>query len=166
MIKQYKDTNYFISENGDVFRRWGEIYKPIKCVDSANGYLKVNIWKNGKAKLTLVHRLVSECFIPNPQNKPQVNHLDGNRSNNHVDNLEWATASENQKHSVNILKNFIGESNSNSKLTNDDVKWIRENYKKEKKYTMKYIAEKFGVSSPTIHSVIHNKSFNQRHNLE
>jgi hypothetical protein len=159
MIKQYRDTDYFISENGEVFRKWGEIYKPIKCVDSGNGYLKVNIWKNGKTKLTLVHRLVGECFIPNPENKPEINHWDGNRLNNHISNLFWSTRSENQKHSADILKNYIGESNPNSTLTNDDVVWIKKNYKKEKKYTMKYIGEKFGVSAPTIHSVIHNKSF-------
>jgi hypothetical protein len=158
-MKQYKDTNYFITKNGEVFRKWGEIYKPIKCVDSGKGYYRVNIWIDGKCKLTLVHRLVAECYIPNPNNLPIINHKDGIKSNNNITNLEWCTHSHNMKHSTDILKNYIGEKNPNSTLTNDDVVWIRENYKKEKKYTMKYIAEKFKVTPPTIHDVIHHISF-------
>lgn len=62
------------------------------------GYLRITLYKNGMAKKYLVHRLVAQTFIPNPENKPQINHLDGNKQNNKVDNLEWCTNSENQKH--------------------------------------------------------------------
>lgn len=58
----------------------------------------VELWKNGKRKVFMIHRLVAEAFIPNPENKPQVNHIDGNRLNNHVSNLEWNTNSENMHH--------------------------------------------------------------------
>ena len=67
------------------------------------GYKKVMIYKDNKCKWVLIHRLVALAFIPNPENKPQVNHKDGNKLNNNVDNLEWVTASENQKHSVEVL---------------------------------------------------------------
>lgn len=63
------------------------------------GYLSVALCLDNKVKLVKIHRLVAEAFLPNPENKPQVNHKDGNKSNNHVDNLEWVTASENIKHS-------------------------------------------------------------------
>ena len=68
-------------------------------------YLVYRTWKGrGKGKKDwLAHRLVAETFIPNPHNKPQVNHIDGNKANNHVDNLEWSTNSENNKHSYDVL---------------------------------------------------------------
>lgn len=58
----------------------------------------VELWKNNKRKVAMIHRLVAEAFIPNPDGKPQVNHKDGNRANNSVENLEWVTCSENSKH--------------------------------------------------------------------
>lgn len=63
------------------------------------GYLEVILHTNGKGHPKKVHRLVAETFIPNPDNKPQVNHKDYNTTNNHVNNLEWVTHSENIKHS-------------------------------------------------------------------
>lgn len=60
-----------------------------------NGYYVVSLTKNGKRNLLYIHRLVAESFIPNPDNKPQIDHIDGNKSNNHVFNLRWCTATEN-----------------------------------------------------------------------
>lgn len=67
---------------------------------SAAGYPVVMVVKDGVQKLVYVHRLVAEAFIENPENKPQVNHKDGNKSNNRIDNLEWATGKENMAHAV------------------------------------------------------------------
>lgn len=78
----------------------------IKKQQVSKGYLKVKLNKNSKSKWFLVHRLVAQAFIPNPENKPQVNHKDGNKFNNCVENLEWNTNSENQLHSYRILKNI------------------------------------------------------------
>lgn len=77
------------------------------------GYLICPLWKNGKAKHCSVHRLVAEAFIPNPENKPTVNHIDCNRKNNRADNLEWATQSENVRHSVKL--GHYAESGAESK---------------------------------------------------
>lgn len=71
------------------------------------GYLKVTLWNNNKSETKEVQRIVAESFINNPKNKKQVNHINGIKTDNNVNNLEWCTPRENQIHSVNILKNII-----------------------------------------------------------
>ena len=75
--------------------------KILRLCKDKDGYLRVNLYKNGKRYAKLVHRLVAQTFIPNPENKPQVNHIDGDKTNNTVDNLEWVTVKENQQHAYN-----------------------------------------------------------------
>ena len=73
--------------------------KILKQSDTTTGYKKVELCKdNEKRKSFKVHRLVAQAFIPNPNNKPEVNHIDGNKINNNIDNLEWVTSSENSIH--------------------------------------------------------------------
>lgn len=67
-----------------------------------DGYIVVNLWKNKKKKTLRVHRLVAKSFIPNPKNLKIINHIDGNRSNNSVNNLEWCTYSRNTQHAYDI----------------------------------------------------------------
>ena len=82
------------------------ITKVLIGFDNGNGYKRVII----KGKKHYVHRLVACAFIPNPDNKPQINHIDGNKSNNRVDNLEWCTNSENQLHAYRVLGRKIPDS--------------------------------------------------------
>lgn len=70
---------------------------------SITKYQRIMLCKNGKYKGFLIHRLVAEAFIPNPENKPEVNHIDGCGLHNHVKNLEWTSSTENKTHSYNIL---------------------------------------------------------------
>jgi hypothetical protein len=94
----------------------------LKPTINSSGYLKVELYKNHSSKVFYVHRLVALSFISNPENKPQVNHIDGNKTNNKCDNLEWVTISENQKHAINKglrkpspMIGKIGKLNHNSK---------------------------------------------------
>lgn len=112
-IKWY-EGQYIVSNLGNVrsLDRYVNTYhgpriclgQPLKQYIGHDGYLHVALSKRKKHKRIMAHRLVAEAFIPNPDNKPQVNHIDGDKQNNCVDNLEWCTASENQLHSVRILK--------------------------------------------------------------
>jgi hypothetical protein len=92
--------DYIIHKNGVVTSSNG---KCLKQYQTPNGYLQVSIKINGKYTKKLVHRLVAEKYIPNNENKPCVNHKDGNKHNNNVDNLEWCTYSENELHSHRVL---------------------------------------------------------------
>lgn len=90
-------TNYSVSEDGEV-RKDTNHY--IMRLQIQQGYCHVTLQIDGKPKRFRVHRLVAEAFIPNPDNKPYVNHIDGNRQNNKVKNLEWVTPAENTQHAV------------------------------------------------------------------
>ena len=97
-IENYED--YQVTSWGRIFSKKSNIFLKPEIHDK--GYLRVDLMnKNGK-KHCKVHRLVAEAFIPNPQNKPQINHKDGNNQNNSVTNLEWVTNSENRKHAKEL----------------------------------------------------------------
>ncbi len=78
----------------------GKILSP--CVNPKCGYMQVNLIKDKNKKIKTIHRLVAEAFIPNLENKPCVNHIDGNKQNNKIDNLEWVTHSENTIHAIKM----------------------------------------------------------------
>lgn len=74
----------------------------VKCyVSKTDGYVRFNFWYKGKRCCKTLHRAVAELFIPNQSQKPEVNHINGNKTDNRAENLEWCTASENQRHALN-----------------------------------------------------------------
>lgn len=142
--------DYEITRDGQVVNKTnGRVLKP---QPNGKGYLRVSISK----KLQFVHRLVAEKYIPNPDNLPQVNHKDGNKLNNNVENLEWVSNSENRKHAVDTGLHPSGERCSYAKLTEKDVKYIREHHKEK---MIKEWAEEYGVSRSTISDVIHYRTW-------
>lgn len=116
---------YAISASGDVISY--RFLKPrvLKTCNNGTGYLYLPLWKKGKQTGKLVHRLVAEAFVPNPLNKKYVNHKDGNKYNNHYNNLEWVDAFENMNHALKLGLLEQGETRYNSKLTNQQIDEIR-----------------------------------------
>lgn len=92
-VKIGQNNNYSINENGEVRNDKTGIIKK-QYVNKANGYLYVDLWKDNKSIKCPIHRLLAIAFIPNPENKATVDHADGNRQNNSLSNLRWATYSE------------------------------------------------------------------------
>ena len=104
-----------------------------------NLYFKVTLCKNNEIKAKYIHRLVAITFLPNPENKPQVNHIDGNKLNNNVDNLEWVTESENMQHAYSHnLINLNTEKKKISELKNIKIarEYLRRKYDAKNRNTI------------------------------
>lgn len=114
------------------------------------GYIMVGMSTHTKKKTKkTVHRLVAIAFISNPENKAEVNHLNGNKHDNRVENLEWCTAKENHKHAI---KMGLRET---TKFTEEESIYIKSLYKrKDKEFNSCKLGERFGVSNTTILSIV------------
>lgn len=107
-MKEWKQIkgfeHYEISNYGEVRNCEGKILKASKA---GAGYSKVNLWKDGEKKQKYIHRLVAEAFVPKPEKNVEVNHKDGDKNNNAVENLEWCSRSENLMHSCYVLEKHV-----------------------------------------------------------
>lgn len=146
---------YQVSNLGRVksFHNGGRI---LKSHPDHKGYLRISLSRDDKTKTCKVHRLVATAFIPNPEDKPEVNHIDGNPRNNHVDNLEWCTASENRRHAYATGLIPQGENHARAKLTNEQARYIREN---PDGLTGRELARQFGVDPVTISEIQRGKTY-------
>ena len=156
---------YFITKKGEVFSNRRNKMKKLK-VQTSTGYAKVLIYKDDKSKkLKAVHRIVAETFIPNPDNLPQVNHIDGNKTNNEISNLEWCTNSFNQKHAwkmgLRVYTKIQEESNKKQlKLTMDEAREIRKRYvPRDRKNGIRALAREFNVTKNVTQAIVHNKRY-------
>lgn len=157
-MKETKYKNYYVTKDGQFIsknRKYKEReYKVIVPCVKRTGYAHVILCVDGKVLHRQLHRVVAETFIPNVYNKPCVNHKDGNKLNNHVDNLEWVTYKENIQHalSTGLMYSIADEANPKAKVTREIVDQIRVDYKTIKSY--RKLAEVYGVTYSTIASII------------
>jgi len=148
----YKISNFgrvlsLIPHNGTSNRK-------LKNLLNKTGYYQVGLHINGsKKKMFLVHRLIANAFIPNPENKPCVNHINGKKTDNRIENLEWCTHSENTTHAfeTKLKEAAKGEKHGKAVLTKQDVLEIRARlYIGEKAVEL---SKEFGVTPPVISKI-------------
>jgi hypothetical protein len=147
--------NYKISNNGEIKSICYNKEKLLKTQDM-NGYLRVGLSKNGKVNLFLIHRLVAIAFLENTENHNFINHKNGIKSDNKVENLEWCNSSENLNHALtnNLRVMPKGINHHNSKLTEEQVLEIRKSNLSQTELALKY-----NVKQPLISSIINKRKW-------
>lgn len=154
-LKKINDLEgYFINEEGKIFSTKQKTLKQLKTRVNSRGYEEIKIQRNNYK----VHRLVAIAYISNPENLPQVNHIDGNKLNNDVSNLEWATNSDNQYHAWKTGLQPKRHA-SNASLTQKEADAIREEYVNTKIGTLE-LSRKYNVSKTTIKDILNAKYYN------
>ena len=131
--------------------------KMIKTFKGKHGYIHVNLWKNGQMKQHRIHRLIMLAHTEKPQNKNVINHIDGDKTNNILENLEWCTSKENTMHGFETGLMKKGERHSQAKLKDVQILDIKRIYS-EGESSQRYLARKFNVTQATIWRIVNNKS--------
>lgn len=145
VIKNFSD--YTIDKDGNVYSYKSNKY--LKTRVDRGGYVTINIQDDsGRNRTKRIHRLIAEAFIPNPDNKPEVNHIDTNKQNNSINNLEWVTSKENKTHAYLNDLYPIGENHGNAVLKESIVITICEML--QEGVRNKDISEKLGVHKDVI----------------
>ena len=143
------EGRYEVSNTGKVKGTKG----PRKPVQTTRGYVQVDLCKQGTCRKFLIHRLVAIHFIPNPSQCPQVNHKDGNKTNNILSNLEWCTATQNAIHAVRLLERH-GENMPNAKMTSEQVRSVRTDTRLHRE-----IAADYGISRQVVSRIKSGKKW-------
>ncbi len=137
--------------------------KLMSASDNGTGYLQITLSKHGICKKYTVHRLVMLAFVGQRPDGCNINHVDGNKHNNRLSNLEYLSCGENSRHAVVVLKRKFGvrgEKSGMAKLTEDKVREIRRLYATGN-YTHRKLAGMFAVGKTTIYSIVAGRSWNE-----
>ena len=154
MWKKYSE-NYEASTDGHI--RNSKTKHVLHEFKSKDGYIRTQF--GGKTRL--VHRVIAQTFIENPRQLPEVNHIDGCKTNNAVSNLEYCSRSDNLCHAyANDLRNAKRTNNPRCKLSEDDIAYIKNNYSRgDKVYGAKALSKRFGVAHQTICAVVSGQNW-------
>lgn len=157
------DGEYFIQPNGNVWKQTRSGKKIVKQTLS-KGYYRINVKVGETHTSKAVHRLVAQAYIPNPENKPCVNHKDGVKTNNAASNLEWCTHAENTRHALERRLIKKGCESPSSILTKEQVELIKQCL--EKDMSINLVAKSFAVSRSAIDDIKHKKTHISEKRLE
>ena len=148
---------YQVSDQGRVRQGRGVYSRVLSQTKTNVGYLVVSLSDGTGFKRKYVHRLVAEAFMLNHAKGAEVNHINGDKTDNRLVNLEWVTHRENMQHARNVLKRWQGRRNLYArKLTDDDVRAIRSS-----NMTQQGLADQYGVSRVAIHNVKVGKTYKE-----
>lgn len=143
----YNGLDYTLYENGEIYSHKG---KKLKVRPNPDGYAYVTVGVSGKRKGIALHREIAKHFVDNPDNLPEVDHIDRDRMNPSADNLRWVTRQQNIDYS--IKKNIHGSYNPNAKLDIPTVLAIRKDYANG--MTQRAIERKYNVPWSTVHNIV------------
>ena len=148
---------YQISNYGRVKSFQKNQVKILKPYLHTGGYLGIGLGRQKKFK---IHRLVAATFLDNPLNLTEVDHIHGNKMDNYFKNLEWVTLKENKRRAFKNRLYPLGEKKYRAKLTNKQVRWIRQNYiPRDSEYGASALARKIGVFRETVRDVVTGKTY-------
>ena len=154
----YGFNNYLCNEKGEIYSL---LRNKILKGRSLKGYKRVALMKDGKTIDVLVHRLIAQTFLPNPENKPYINHIDGDKTNNSVSNLEWCTQKENVQHAIETgLKDDRGTHSSRASCNEEKLKEIRSLISEGKRN--EEIAKIVGVSKDVVRYIRCNRTYKEK----
>ena len=172
-----KLDGYLVNKQGEILgtlwnSKWTEP-RILKTHPNQKGYHRVRVNLQSKSRLVAVHRIVASTFINKPNEATEVNHISGNKNDNSVNNLEWTNHSLNIKHAKEngllkrdeefckkISESKKGKPNKNRKLSDDDVRYIKNNYKpRDKKFGANALSEKFNISKSVLYSILRNEYY-------
>lgn len=150
----FMGSTYYVTPQGHVENSKHHRIKPF---NNGRGYLCVSLNHQGIRKNFYVHRLVAIYFIPNPKGLPEVNHIDGNKENNDVSNLEWISQKGNMQHAARTGLLPTGQNNWNANLNGDQAKLVFEAYWAG--IPAKDIMRAFGVSRHTVNDIARKRIY-------
>lgn len=150
---------YEVSEYGHVRRiapqrgaQVGKVLRPLTC--RATGYLRYRLSQNGRVTTHLVHRAVAEAFFGPPPPGACAAHWDGNKTNNHISNLRWATSAENTEDTRRHGTMVVGERSRHAVLTEEEVRKIRGAHADNPRKSRRSTAKEYGVAHTTINKIV------------